>query len=71
MAKWFNKQSFLVQLILVLIPFTNWILGGLYRIDKGRLIFGVIWLLTGGLFFIGWLIDVVTFLMNKKITFLA
>ena len=34
MKKWFNKQSKLVQLLLLLIPFVNWVVEFLIRWEK-------------------------------------
>jgi hypothetical protein len=44
---------------------------GVNRILRGRLIIGVLWIITGGIFGIGWIIDVVTMVTAKDITFLA
>jgi TM2 domain-containing membrane protein YozV len=50
-----NRRSYLVAYVL-------WFflgLLGIHRFYLGRPVSGVIWLLTGGLFGIGWLVDVV------------
>lgn len=70
-AKEYNKISWIIRLILVIIPVTAWIIGGLYRISKGRLLFGVLYLLTAAFFGIGWIIDIITVVLKGKITFLA
>ena len=60
--------------VLLLVIFADGIYGGLYRITKGDttgIVIGILWIVTGGLFGIGWIIDLVTVLVNKKITFLA
>ncbi len=44
---------------------------GIYRVAKGRLIAGIIWIITFGLFGIGWLIDFIQILMGKEPTILA
>ncbi|MCL2791772.1 MAG: hypothetical protein FWD87_01660 [Spirochaetaceae bacterium] len=44
---------------------------GINRILRGRVIIGLIWIFTGGLFGIGWLIDIITMIIHKDITFLA
>ena len=60
--------------VLLLVIFADGIYGGLYRITMGDstgIVIGILWIVTGGLFGIGWVIDLVTVLVNKKITFLA
>jgi hypothetical protein len=60
--------------VLLLVIFADGIYGGLYRITKGDttgIVIGILWIVTGGLFGIGWVIDLVTVVVNKKITFLA
>lgn len=59
----------IVQILLVL--FLDPIIYGIYRIAKGNLIIGIIWIITGGLFGIGWFIDLVTMILNKRVTFLV
>ena len=44
---------------------------GINRILRGKVVVGVLWILTGGIFGIGWIIDIVTMLTKKDITFLA
>ena len=56
---------------LVLTIFFDPLVQGINRILRGKLIIGVIWIFTCGLFGIGWLIDIVTMILNKDITFLA
>lgn len=68
-CSWFDKSNAIVKIILVL--FLDVIIGALYRIFKGKVLFGIIWLLTIGLFGIGWIIDIVTVILKGKITFLA
>jgi hypothetical protein len=56
---------------LILTIFLDPIWQGINRILRGKLIIGVIWIITGGIFGIGWLIDIVTMIMYKDITVLA
>ncbi len=69
MAKWFNSQSRLVQIILLLIPFVNWIVEILVRWSAFLTTKSILQLLAaivvtfGGLF-IGWL-DVIWCLLFK------
>ena len=56
---------------LVLTIFFDPLVQGVNRVLRGRLIIGILWIITGGVFGIGWIIDVITMLINKDITFLA
>ena len=69
---WFNRQSRLVQLLLLIIPFVNWITEVLVRwstfLKKGgiiRLVICLIVTFAGGLI-IGWL-DFIWVLLFKKL----
>jgi TM2 domain-containing membrane protein YozV len=44
---------------------------GINRILRGKVIIGIVWIITGGLFGIGWLIDIITVITKKDITVLA
>jgi TM2 domain-containing membrane protein YozV len=44
---------------------------GINRILRGKALMGVIWIITGGLFGIGWIIDIITVITRKDITVLA
>jgi tryptophan-rich sensory protein len=57
--------------ILLLTIFFDPLVQGINRILRGRLIIGILWIITGGVFGIGWLIDIVTMLIHKDITVLA
>jgi hypothetical protein len=46
------------------------IVGCAYRIGKGKIVFGLLWLLAGA-FGLGWLIDVVTVILKEKIIVFA
>lgn len=61
--------SKLVKFVLTL--FFDPIIAGIYRILKGKLIIGIIWIVTGGLFGIGWLIDLITVALDNKYTVLV
>jgi len=56
---------------LILTIFFDPLVQGINRILRGRLIIGALWIITGGIFGIGWLIDIITMLIHKDITFLA
>ena len=64
-----DQLGWLVNLILTI--FFDPLVQGINRILRGKLIIGVLWIITGGIFGIGWLIDIVTMLIHKDITFLA
>jgi len=64
-----DKLDWLIKLILTI--FVDPIVMGINRILRGNVIIGLIWIITGGIFGIGWLIDIITMLTKKDITFLA
>jgi hypothetical protein len=64
-----DKLDWLIKLVLTI--FLDPLVQGINRILRGKLIIGLLWIITGGVFGIGWVIDVVTMLFNKDITFLA
>ena len=73
MEKWFEKQSRLVQILLLLIPFVNWIIEVGVRwshaLRKGSLIkYLIAIIVTFGGVFIGWL-DMVWCLLFKHLIF--
>ncbi len=72
-ATWFNRQSRLVQIILLLIPFVNWVVEIMVRwstyFQKGgtvRLVVSIIVTFLGLVF--GW-IDLIAVLITKKLLF--
>lgn len=73
MEKWFEKQSRLVQILLLLIPFVNWIVEVGVRwshaLRKGSLIkYLIAIIVTFGGLFIGWL-DMLWCLLFKHLIF--
>jgi tryptophan-rich sensory protein len=64
-----DKLAWLVKLVLTI--FFDPLIQGINRILRGKVIIGLLWIITFGIFGIGWLIDIVTVLFNKDITFLA
>jgi len=66
-----DKLNYLVRLVLTIIPATGFIVQGINRILRGRIIVGLLWLITVGFVGIGWIIDIITMLIKKDITFLA
>ena len=57
--------SYIVSLILAIIPFTAWILGALTRFSEGKIIAGLIRLIFG--FNIVWIIDLILMILSKHI----
>lgn len=68
-VKMIDKQSMIVKLILAI--FLGPIIYGLYRFAKGRMLVGIVWFLTFGLLGIGWLIDIITIIINNKVKILT
>jgi len=64
-----DKLGWIVNVILTI--FFDPIVQGINRILRGRVIIGLLWIITVGIFGIGWIIDIITVIINKKITFLA
>jgi len=69
MATAIDKLGWIVNIILTI--FFDPIVQGINRILRGRVIIGLLWIITVGIFGIGWLIDIITVILKKKITFLA
>jgi hypothetical protein len=67
-VKFFDDLPLIVKIICAL-PILDGICYGLYRIAKGQLIVGIIWIFLGAA--IGWIIDIVSLIMNGKVTFLV
>ncbi|MBN2696697.1 MAG: hypothetical protein JXR38_04075 [Bacilli bacterium] len=59
----------LILKVILALPGLDGIFYGIYRIAKGRLLIGILWIILG--FAILWIIDIVTVLMNGKVTFLT
>lgn len=66
LVKAFDKTHVVIKLILTI--FFDPIIGGIYRILKGRIIWGILWLLCG-FFLIGWILDVVSVITDNKYKF--
>ena len=64
-----DKLDWIIKIILTV--FFDPLSQGINRILRGKVIVGFLWIITGGIFGIGWLIDIVTMLTKKDITFLA
>ena len=64
-----DNLGWLVNLVLTI--FFDPLVQGINRILRGRILIGLLWIFTGGLFGIGWFIDIVTMIIHKDITVLA
>jgi len=56
---------------LLLIIFFAPIWGAVIRIVRGKTLLGILYLITGAFFGIGWIIDIITMIVNKNITVLT
>jgi len=66
--KAYFKQSFIVSLILAIIPLTNVILGIVYRLQKGQLILAILNFFLSPIF---WIVDLVSVLLYNDLKFLV
>jgi len=66
--KAYFKQTFLVSLILAIIPFTNIVLGVIYRLSKGKLLLAVLNVLLFPLFYV---VDLISVILNNNLTYLV
>lgn len=64
---WFGP-SWIVAIILAIIPIVNWVLGFVHRLVRGNLLGAVVYLFFGGI--LGF-VDLITIILFKKIIFLA
>lgn len=72
MRKTLDDLHLLIKLILII--FVGPIYGAIYRIAGGELkniIIGILWLITGGVFGIGVIVDLVTIILKGKPTILT
>jgi hypothetical protein len=65
-VKFMNGLPFIAKVILAL-PGLDGIFWGIYRIAKGKLILGLIWIFLG--FAILWIIDLYSLFTTKKISY--
>jgi len=64
-----DKLGWIPNVILTI--FFDPIVQGINRILRGNVIIGLLWFITGGIFGIGWIIDIITIIFSKRISFLA
>ena len=56
--------SWIVSLILAIIPFTSWICGIITRISEGKIVAGILRIFLGWL---TWIVDLILMIVNKSI----
>ena len=56
--------SYIVSLILAIIPFTAWLLGVITRFQEGKIVAGIIRIFGGWLI---WVLDLIFMITQKKI----
>ena len=64
--KFINGLPLIVKVLLAL-PIVDGFVYGIYRIAKGNLVSGLIWIFTGGLFAIGAFVDIITLIAHNKV----
>ena len=57
--------SYVVSLILAIIPITSWICGAVTRFSEGKIVAGLIRLIFG--FTIVWILDIILMITNRQI----
>jgi uncharacterized membrane protein len=57
--------SWIVSVILAIIPVTSWLCGAITRFQEGKIVAALIRLIFG--FTIVWILDLICMIMNKKI----
>ena len=57
--------SYIVSLILAIIPITSWVLGWLTRFSEGKIVAGILRLFLG--FNIIWICDIICMIVRKNI----
>lgn len=66
--KAYMKQSFIISLILAIIPITNLILGVLHRLGKGKILLVVLNIVLAPVFII---VDLVSVILNNDLKYLV
>lgn len=64
-------DNFNIVIKLLLVIFLDFIVFGIYRFCKGKILIGIIWIITIGFFGIGWIIDIVSVILYNKVKLLA
>ena len=61
----------IVNIILAIIPFTSWLLGGITRIMRGHLIAGILQLVIPPVALVFWILDIITVITKEDLTYWA
>lgn len=75
MNEFFNTKKGAMYIVKIILAFLfGPILWGIYRIVESKgilgILWGILWIITGGLFGIGWIIDFVFTILNGKPSYL-
>ena len=62
--------SHIVNIILAIIPFTSWLLGGITRILRGHIVAGILQLIPP-ITFVFWILDIITVITKEDLTYWA
>ena len=60
----------IVDIVLAIIPFTSWLLGGITRIMRGHVIAGVLQLIPP-ITLVFWILDIITVVTQEDLTYWA
>ena len=62
--------AWIVNVVLAIIPFNSWLLGGITRISRGHLISGILQLITP-VAVVFWILDIITVLTRGDLMYWA
>ncbi len=60
-----------VDIILAIIPFTSWLLGGITRILRGHIVAGILQLVIPPVALVFWILDIITVITKEDLTYWA
>jgi len=66
--KAYFKQTYLISIILAIIPITNLILGIIYRLQKGKLVLVILNIILAPIFMI---VDLISVILNNNLSYLV
>jgi hypothetical protein len=62
-----ETKNKIIALLIAIFPLTSWILGTTNRIKNCGTVRGVLFLVTFEFFFVGYVLDILSVILNKKI----